>query len=186
MGNVIIVLAMHGAPPTDFPAQDAAELFMLHGRLGHARGPEQKALQKRHDQLDVGMRAWPRRADNDPFYAGSQELADQLRQATGQDVIVGFNEFCAPDLDTALDQAAGLAPQKIIVVTPMMTRGGDHSEKDIPESVEQARQRHPGCEIVYAWPFDAGEIASFLAGQIERFAEGGWRATSAVETITRT
>ena len=113
------------------------------------------------------MRAWPRTPDNDPFHAGTQELAGHLRQVTGLEVIAGFNEFCAPSLDEALDQAAGRA-DSVVVVTPMMTRGGEHSEIDIPAAIERARERHPRLAIRYAWPFETGAVAQFLAAQITR------------------
>ena len=44
----IVILAMHGAPPNDFPAREMAEFFALHGRLEHAAGPERELLERRH------------------------------------------------------------------------------------------------------------------------------------------
>jgi len=165
--HTVIVLAMHGAPPSDFPPHEMAELMGLHARLEHTSGPQREALERRHAELDARMRSWPRTAQNDPFWAGSQELADHLQRMTGQEVILGFNEFCAPGLDEALDQAAARAGS-VTVVTPMMTRGGEHSEVDIPAAIERARQRHPRLAIRYAWPFDPGAVAQFLAAQIAR------------------
>jgi len=169
--KVVIVLAMHGAPPNDFPRHEMAELFGLHARLEHAGEAERPALERRHAVLDAKMRAWPRTPDNDPFYAGSCELAMQLRQVTGNDVIVGFNEFCAPSLGDALDQAAAQAAERIIVITPMMTRGGEHSERDIPVAIRRMQERRPEIPIVYAWPFEVSEVARFLAAQISRYAD---------------
>jgi sirohydrochlorin cobaltochelatase len=168
----VIVLAMHGVPPNDFPPREIAEFFSLHGRLEHGGdGAEHEALRQRHDELDAKIRHWPRTPQNDPFHAGSLELAEHLQRATGQTVIVGFNEFCAPDLDSALDQAAALSPDQVVVITPMMTRGGEHSESDIPAAVQRARQRHSNLRIDYAWPFESGEVARFLADQIARLGE---------------
>jgi len=164
----IILLAMHGAPPRDFPAREMAELFSLHPRIEHAPEPERAGLEQRYAELDARMRAWPRTAENDPFWAGTQELADQLRRVTGLEVVAGFNEFCAPTLDEAFDQAAALAADEVIVVTPMMTRGGEHSESDIPAAVRAAQERHPALSIRYVWPFDMSEVAQFLAAQIRR------------------
>jgi len=163
----VILLAMHGAPPRDFPEREMAELMGLHARLEHASGPERAALERRYNELDAKMRAWPRTPDNDPFHAGTQELAGHLRQVTGLEVIAGFNEFCAPSLDEALDQAAQDA-ESVVVVTPMMTRGGEHSEVDIPAAIERARERHPRLAIRYAWPFETGAVAQFLAAHIAR------------------
>jgi ribonuclease HI len=167
--KTVVVLAMHGAPPNDFPKRETAELLGLHARLeaAHAAGPERDAPERRFAELDAKIRAWPRTAQNDPFWAGSQELAEHLGTASGCKVIVGYNEFCAPTLDDALDQAAAHG-NRVIVVTPMMTRGGEHSEVEIPATVQRARERHPEIEIIYAWPLDVAAIAQFLAAQVAR------------------
>lgn len=166
--NAIVVLAMHGTPPRDLPPQVMGEWFGLHGRLEHAQGAEREALEKRFAELDARMRNWPRTAANDPFHASSLELAAQLQQATGLQVLVGFNEFCAPSLDEALEEAIRAGADKVIVVTPMMTRGGEHAERDIPTAIERVQQRHTAVSIVYAWPFDSGEVARFLARRVQR------------------
>jgi len=165
--GTIIVLAMHGAPPSDFPERETGELFGLHARLEHAQGPERAALERRQAELDAKMRAWPRTPQNDPFFVGSQELGEHLKRATGCEVILGFNEFCAPTLDGAFDQAARMADQ-IVVITPMMTRGGEHSEADIPAAIRRAQGRHLDIPIRYVWPFDMSEVAQFLAKHMER------------------
>jgi sirohydrochlorin cobaltochelatase len=164
--KTIIVLAMHGVPPKDFPKNELTELFSLHARLEHNQGAEQETLARRYYELDAKMCTWNRTSQNDPFWTASLELAGYLSQATKCEVIVGFNEFCAPSLDDALDQAAAKGAEKIIVVTPMMTQGGEHSEKDIPSAIKRAQERHPKIKIIYAWPFPTSEVAQFLANQI--------------------
>jgi len=166
--KTVVVLAMHGAPPRDFPRQDMAEFFALHSQLERAGGEERAAVERRHAELEAKMRAWPRSAENDPFYAASQELGQHLSQAVGFPVIVGFNEFCAPSLDDALDEAAAEGAEKVVVITPMMTRGGEHSQVDIPDAIRAAQERHPAITMLYAWPFEISEVAQFLAAQIER------------------
>ncbi len=175
------LLTMHGAPPTDFPQAEIGELFGLHARLEHGTGPKRGWLERRHAELEAGVRAWPRTAQNDPFYAGSQELAQQLRLATRCDVVVGFNEFCGPSPDEALDQAVACAAgvKRVLVITPMtpalalrykrrasVTRGGEHSEVDIPGGIRRAQNRHPETPVVYGWSFEASDVAPFLAAQI--------------------
>jgi sirohydrochlorin cobaltochelatase len=167
--KTVIVLAMHGAPPNDVSQRKVIELVGLHQALEHAPAFVRAILEKRQHGLDARIRAWPRTAQNDPFWAGSQKLAEHLQQTTGWEVIVGFNEFCAPTLDDALDQAAAQA-DNVIVVTPMMTRGGEHSEVEIPDSVKRAQERHPTVAFKYAWPLDVSAIAQFLAEQIARLA----------------
>ncbi len=164
--KTVIVLAMHGVPPNDFPERETAELFSLQTRAKGASGVERLALERRHQELEAKMRAWPRTAQNDPFYIASQELATHLSEATGCEVIVGFNEFCAPSLDDTLSKATERGTDKVIVVTPMMTRGGEHAEVDIPRAVEAAQARNPKIPIIYAWPFRVSDVASFLATQI--------------------
>jgi sirohydrochlorin cobaltochelatase len=166
--KAVIVLAMHGAPPLDFPKEELAEFYNLGARLAHAYRAGPAPAQRRYLELEAKIRTWPRTERNDPFYAGSRELAVQLRRASGRKVVLGFNEFCAPSLEEALDQAAGQGAERIIVVTPMMTRGGGHSEKDIPEAVEQAQRRHPAEKFVYVWPLPVADVAAFLNVQVNR------------------
>lgn len=169
--NAVIILAMHGSPPIDFPKPELTEFMSLHAKLGHGGGEVNQALRLRFKELEAKMRAWPRTVQNDPFYAGSQELAKHLRQEPGLEVILGFNEFCGPTLDEAFDQAAKRGPEKIIVVTPMMTRGGEHSAVEIPAAIRRAQQRHPAKKFIYAWPFASEDIARFLAAQVARFLD---------------
>jgi sirohydrochlorin ferrochelatase len=165
----VIVLAMHGSPPSDFPKQETMELFNLHARLGHSGSSDADPLAVRYVQLEEKMRNWPRTVENDPFHNASFRLAHELEQKAGCAVFVGFNEFCAPNIDQALEQAAQTKPDKILVVTPMMTRGGEHAEVDIPQAIQRAQAQFPEVVIKYVWPFEPWEVAEFLASQIQRF-----------------
>jgi sirohydrochlorin cobaltochelatase len=44
----------------------------------------------------------------------------------------------------------------------MFTKGGVHSEVEIPETLEALRASHPEVELRYAWPFDTGAVARLL------------------------
>jgi len=57
----------------------------------------------------------------------------------------------------------------VIVITSMLTRGGEHAEVDIREAVSQARRDHPEVEFIFAFPFPAKDIARFLAEQVGHF-----------------
>jgi sirohydrochlorin cobaltochelatase len=164
-----IVLAMHGAPPKDFSGQELTEYFGLHARVERAGEKERAALATRHGELEAKMRAWPRTAANDPFHAGSLAIAKALANVSGLAVILGFNEFCAPSLEEALGQAA-LEYRRVIVVTPMLTAGGEHAGADIPAAIERARIRNPRADFRYAWPFEPAEVAAFLAAQVRKAA----------------
>lgn len=187
----LVVLAMHGAPPTDFPRAELGEYFRLHA-AHEARASGQKlhpsfeapsltaAEEERYSELDLKLRAWPRREENDPFYAGSLALAKSLAKHSALPVILGFNEFCAPSLPEAFDEAAAEGARRVVVITPMMTTGGAHSEVDIPAAIQDARQRYPHIEFIYAWPFSRSQIAIFLATHLARHLSGkmepqGWR-----------
>lgn len=166
--KTVIVLAMHGAPPNDFPKRDLGEFFALHGRMEQSGAALSEEARARHAQLEARLLNWPRTPANDPFCAGSHELAEHLRRESGREVMVGFNEFCAPTLDGALDEAVRLGAEEVVVITPMMTRGGGHSTGEIPAAIAQAQKRHPGVRFVYAWPFDTAEVARFLAEQVAK------------------
>jgi sirohydrochlorin cobaltochelatase len=165
--KVVVVLAMHGEPPNDFPKDEFGRFFALHARLHYAEGADED-LHLRYAALDAKIRGWPRTAENDPFHAASQRMAEQLRETTGLEVEVGFNEFCGPTIEEAIEKAVARKAETIIVVTPMMTPGGIHAEIQIPATVKQARERHPGISIRYAWPFDPSEVAQFLAKRIHQ------------------
>lgn len=167
--KTVIVLAMHGVPPNDFPPEEMREFFTLHGRLEMSPTPRSPALESRYKELGDKVKRWPRSRQNDPYHAASFELARALQGESGFEVIVGFNEFCSPDIDEALSQAAGEGADRIIVITTMMTRGGEHAERDIAQAVSRARRKHPAAEVIYAWPFETTEIARFLAGHLRRY-----------------
>jgi sirohydrochlorin cobaltochelatase len=167
--KTIIVLVMHGVPPKEFPKQELTEFFMLHGRLPHQSSPEKSPLMERYSVLNEKIKNWPRNPQNDPFCAASQELAGHLSRETCHEVLIGYMEFCSPEAKAAMEEAANGHPDKIVVVTPMMTRGGAHSEVEIPAMVKRFREQHPEIKTVYAWPFDTTDITRFLAKQIAYF-----------------
>jgi sirohydrochlorin cobaltochelatase len=168
--TTVVVLAMHGVPPRDFPAPELTEFFGLHARIeagGHGMAPAQT---QRCGELEARLRAWPRTRANDPFHAASMDLAARLARDTGFEVIVGFNEFCGPSLDEAFAAAAARGAGRVIVVTPMLTQGGEHAERDIPAAIARARTAHREVEFVYAWPFEDAAVIRLLAEQIDKAA----------------
>jgi len=169
--DTVIVLAMHGAPPNDFPQRELSDYFRLHAEIeaGSHHGGASEEIESRYAILDTKMRAWPRNNRNDPFHAGSFALATELERQTNRRVLVGFNEFCAPSLEEAFERAREAGALRVVVITPMMTAGGSHAELDIPLAIKNAQTRFPDIEIIYAWPFERREVASFLAVQLANF-----------------
>ncbi|MHA2025484.1 MAG: sirohydrochlorin chelatase [Candidatus Thorarchaeota archaeon] len=161
-----IVLAMHGAPPKDYPHKDLMDFFKLHMAHDHGDDGFPQEMHHRHEELHNKMRKWPRTAETDPFWDASRRLAEELSSVTGNEVIVGFNEFCGPSIDDALEKAVQSGADEIIVITPMMTPGGEHSEIDIPRAIKAAEGNHPQVSFRYAWPFDRNAVATFLAEQL--------------------
>jgi sirohydrochlorin ferrochelatase len=51
----------------------------------------------------------------------------------------------------------------------MVTRGGEHSERDIPEAVQAAEKQYPDVEFRYVWPLDLQAVAEFFAGQAKQY-----------------
>ncbi len=113
------------------------------------------------------MRAWQRTPQNDPFYTASLELASLMEKYLQLPVFTAFNEFCAPTISEAMENSAEMGAEKVIVVTSMLTRGGEHAEVDIREAVQNARRNYPDIEFLFAFPFPAKDIARFLSEQVK-------------------
>ncbi len=166
----MILLAMHGVPPADFPPSELGEFFRLHSFAESGLRGVRDFPEARYRELERKMRLWTRTPENDPFFMTSERLVRSLQAKTGLEVVAGFIEFCAPNLDEAFGQMVSRGAERIIVVTPMMTSGGQHAERDIPEAISRAVKAFPNIRIDYAWPFPLEEIVDFLAAQIARAA----------------
>lgn len=172
--KTLIVLAMHGAPPTDFPHAELREYFQLNGQVEaahhkHWNGNDADLAIARYTELDAKMRGWTRTETNDAFYVGSVALAHELEKESGHKVIVGFNEYCGPSLEEAFEESHASGAGRVVVITPMMTSGGGHAEVDIPAKVAEAQRKYPDVDFLYAWPFELKQVAAFLASQVAAF-----------------
>ncbi len=160
-----MILIGHGAPPKDAPGELVQRLKGLEARRRAAGGPpstEELAL-------DVRLRRWPRTEASDPYRAGIEAVARALvTRLDGARVLVAYNEFCAPTLQEAVDDAIAGGATIVTVVPSMLTRGGIHSEVEIPEAIAAVRATRPGVEIRYAWPFDGEAVAELIAAQVAR------------------
>ena len=52
---------------------------------------------------------------------------------------IAYNEFCYPSIEQAADVLAEKDITEVILITTMITPGGSHSEREIPEEVEALR-----------------------------------------------
>lgn len=161
-----VLLIGHGSAATDTPRALVAELKRLEGERQARR---EAVMSAREAELDKQVREWPRTPDNDAYKAGIEQIAAALApKLGGRRLVTAYNEFCAPSVEDALEGLAREGFARVTLISTMYTRGGIHSECEIPAIVVEARKKHPGMAIEYAWPFPAEAIASFLQGQLER------------------
>lgn len=166
MSKEAVVLIGHGGTATDTPKALIGELKRLEGERQARRETKMSA---REAELDKQVREWPRTKDNDAYKAGVEEIASALApKLGGRKLVTAYNEFCAPSVEAAIESLVGEGFTRVVLISTMFTRGGIHAECEIPGIVIEARKNHPGVVVEYAWPFDAGYIADFLAGQLER------------------
>ncbi len=157
-----VILVGHGGVPTDCPPALVSEFKRLEAA---SKGrPTPQLL-----EADRALRSWPRTPQTDPYKAGLEAVAAALQKALpGHFVISAYNEFCAPTLEDAFSQAAGSGAKSVTIISTMFTRGGIHSEKEIPEIAASLRKAHPGVDVRYVWPFDLSAVAGMLAAEVRR------------------
>ena len=163
-----VVLIGHGAPATDCPPQLIGELMALEWR-GSQPSDGQHHLRGRAAELDATIRDWPRHDGNDPYKAGLERLAAALRPLVPTGLFaIGYNEFCRPTIAEAIDDVIRQGATHIVVLPTMLTPGGVHAERDIPQALEAIRRAHPAITVQYAWPFDVQRVAALLVQHISR------------------
>jgi sirohydrochlorin cobaltochelatase len=164
--KIKIVLAMHGSPPLDFPGEEMAFFYGTHLHIEHDPNSVDDKTKKRAEAIEEKMKNWSRTAENDPYYTAGMKIGKNIEETTGIETFVGFNEFCNPTIQDALLEALKSNPDKIFVTTTMMTPGGEHQEKDIPEAINEITEKYPDKEIIYVWPYDITEVAKFIGDHI--------------------
>jgi sirohydrochlorin cobaltochelatase len=166
MSKLAVLLVGHGGVPRDFPREKLTELV----RLEKAREASRTAPSERERELEHELRHWPRTPESDPYSYGLERIAAALGERVAPAPVVScYNEFCAPSIDTALDQLAADGTDRVRVLSAMITPGGSHSEVDIPAAIAAAQARHPAMKIEYVWPFSVELVADlFVAALAEQ------------------
>jgi sirohydrochlorin cobaltochelatase len=137
-----LILVAHGGIPKDFPREEMSS--------------------------EAKLRSWPRNAQNDPYWAGVQKVAQEIRkQRPGTPFAVAFNEFCAPTLSEAAASLIEKGVQKVVILSTMIIPGGSHSEKDIPQSIEALKAEFSNCHFEYRWPYPINDLGAFFVGQLD-------------------
>lgn len=159
------MLIGHGGTASDTPRAMISELKRLEGE----RQARKSAVTPREAELDKQVREWPRTPETDPYKSGVEAIAAALApKLGGRRLVTAYNEFCAPSVEDAIEGLVAEGYQSITLISTMFTRGGVHAEYEIPAIVRDTREKHPRLSIEYAWPFDAGFIAGFLAEQLAK------------------
>ena len=161
-----VILIGHGGLPSDIPSEIVENFMRLH-KVRIKRGSK---ITKEEIELDRAIRLWKRTPENDPYKAGLESLASEMENyLDGYHIKTAYNEFCYPDIENAINELAEDNYTKIILVTTMITRGGSHSEKEIPEELNKLQKEHPTIDIQYAWPFCMKSFAEFLGAHAKSF-----------------
>ena len=161
-----VILVGHGGLPSDMPSEMVEKFMRVHKGRIKAGGP----ITEHEIQLDTSIRKWERTPENDPYKTGLESLASHMEpMLKGHILKTAYNEFCYPAIEDAVDELASENVSKIIIITTMITRGGSHSEKEIPEELHALCSKHPNIDIQYAWPFSMDAFALFLTTHIKAF-----------------
>jgi sirohydrochlorin cobaltochelatase len=161
-----VILVGHGGLPSDMPSEVVEKFMRVHKGRIKAGGP----ITEHEIELDTTIRKWNRTPENDPYKTGLESLAAHMEpMLEGHILKTAYNEFCYPAIEDAVEELAKESVTKIIIVTTMITRGGSHSENEIPEELSALNLKYPGIDIQYAWPYDMDVFASFLTTHIKAF-----------------
>ena len=162
-----VILVGHGGLPSDCPGDLVQKFMALHKR----RVAQGLPASESEIELDGTIRYWPRTSETDPYKTGLEKLAGNLESLLdGATLRTAYNEFCAPSIEVAVKELAEEGFEEILLTTTMLTPGGSHSEKEIPEEVEKLRVTYPNVQINYAWPFDLVKVAGLLAKHLQGFS----------------
>ncbi len=161
-----LVIAAHGIPPSDYPGMKVGLLMMLEILNEKVHWGW---LEKWRSRLDHEVRTWKRTSQTDPYQSAVEKLASRLSGHLGMPVYVGYNEFCAPTVAEAIEQALSQGASSVTVVSTMLIRGNTHTESEIAETVLQVAQAHPEARILYAFPVDEELVIDLLATHVQRF-----------------
>ncbi len=163
-----VILIGHGGLPSDIPKEVVEDFMKIHKQRVRM-GTEITAKEK---DLESIIRNWERTPESDPYKAGLENLASHLApRLEGYILKTAYNEFCFPSIEQAADQLAEVNVTEVILITTMITPGGSHSEREIPEEVEALRLKYPKINFQYAWPYDLDTFSNLLSDHIINFSK---------------
>jgi sirohydrochlorin cobaltochelatase len=163
-----LVLVGHGGVPRNMPRQWVREMKQFSRRAQDGDAGAAEAART----IDERIRTFPRSDETDPYGAGIRRLAERVQaRLDGWQVVVAFNEFCAPTIEDAIGQIVDGGTLEVRVMTTMITPGGTHSESDIPQALVRARAAHPAASIEFVWPLDLDHVANMFVSCLTNVVE---------------
>jgi len=161
-----VLLVGHGGLPRDIPSEIVEKFMRVHKTRIKAGGP----ITEQEVELDTTIRKWQRTPESDPYKSGLESLASHMEpMLKGYELKTAYNEFCYPAIEDAVDELVKKNVSEIVIVTTMITRGGSHSENEIPVELKALSLKHPNIDIQYAWPFCMKSFAEFLGEHAKSF-----------------
>ncbi|MFT4577683.1 MAG: sirohydrochlorin cobaltochelatase [Nitrospinales bacterium] len=163
-----VILIGHGGLPSDIPKEVVEDFMKIHKQRIRRGTP----ITSEEKDLESIIRNWERTPESDPYKSGLEKLASNLApRLDGYILKTAYNEFCFPSIEQAADELAEENVTKIILITTMITPGGSHSEKEIPDEVEALRLKYPEMNFQYAWPYDLDIFSNLLSEHIINFSK---------------
>lgn len=104
------------------------------------------------------------------------EIAARVKKMTGFDIVeVSFREQHLPNIQQGVDRCVEQGAKRILLV-PYFLYMGAHVLEDLPEELEQAKERHPGVEMVLGKHLGVhNKLAEIVVERIaESLTEEGW------------
>lgn len=104
------------------------------------------------------------------------EIASRVKKMTGFDIVeVSFREQHLPNIQQGVDRCVEQGAKRILLV-PYFLYMGAHVLEDLPEELEQAKERHPGIEMVLGKHLGVhNKLAEIVVERIaESLTEEGW------------
>jgi sirohydrochlorin ferrochelatase len=107
----------------------------------------------------------------------AREVAKMVREMTGFEIVeVAFRELHEPDIQQGIDSCVARGAERILLM-PYFLFMGAHVQHDLPEEIEEAKQRHPG--LIMQMGGHLGAHRKLAEVESERIGEAldrlGWR-----------
>lgn len=120
----------------------------------------------------------PRKDANKLEQVGTM-LHSMLHRGCGENCVkVAYLQFAKPGIMDTIREVVAQGAKKVIL-HPFFLSSGMHVTKDIPEMIDQARQRYPGVDFIYTEPLGIHEKLAHIV--MERISAAEQLTPSAIE-----